>query len=84
MYHYMHLLKMTPEQALSAAEINYQQGKKGAFELKDLAEVMPRLIPLGQEYMSNKQVATDLVALLQCCASRPVRRRRPKPAPAMR
>ena len=65
MYHYMHLLKMTPEQALSSAQVNYQQGKKGAFELKDLAEVMPRLIPLGQEYMSSKQISTDLVALLQ-------------------
>ena len=65
MYHYMHLAKMSPEQALSASQVNYQQGKKGSFELKDLAGAMPRLIPLGQEYMSNKQVATDLVALLQ-------------------
>ena len=65
MYHYMHLLKFTPQQALSAAEINYQQGKKGAFELKDVAEVMPNMIPLAKGLMTPKQVSTDFVALLQ-------------------
>lgn len=65
LYHYMHLTHMSPNEALQSMQVNYLQGKMGALELKDLAELMPRMIPLGQEYMSDKQVSTELVALLE-------------------
>lgn len=65
LYHYMDLTHMSPNEALQSMQVNYLQGKMGALELKDLAELMPRMIPLGQEYMSDKQVSTELVALLE-------------------
>lgn len=63
---YMKLGKMSAEQAMGALEINYAQGKKGAYELKNMAHGMPQLFSLGTSFgMSGQQAATDLPALLQ-------------------
>lgn len=63
---YMKLGKMSAEQAMSALEINYAQGKKGAYELKNMAHGMPQLYSLGTSFgMTGYQAATDLPALLQ-------------------
>ncbi len=63
---YMKLGKMSALEAMGALEVNYAQGKKGAYELKNMAHGMPQLFSLGRTFgMSGYQSATDLPALLQ-------------------
>jgi hypothetical protein len=63
---YMGVVGMKPDQALRNLEINYKQGKEGAFELKDMARFMPSLGAAAKSYgLSGDQVGRDIPALLQ-------------------
>ncbi|MBY6243235.1 phage tail tape measure protein, partial [Methylosinus sp. Sm6] len=66
MFHYMELGGMKAVQAMEALEKNFVQGRRGAFELKDLAHGLPSLIALGRTYgLTGEQLSTDLPAVLQ-------------------
>lgn len=66
MYHYMELAGLDAQRSMEALEKNFLQGRKGAFELKDLAHGLPSLIGLGKTYgLTGEQLSTDLPALLQ-------------------
>ncbi|PWB84384.1 MAG: phage tail tape measure protein [Methylocystaceae bacterium] len=65
-YHYMELNKLSPEKAIAALEVNYLQGRKGAYELKDLARGIPSLTALAKSYgLTGEQSARDIPAILQ-------------------
>ncbi|MCC2112842.1 MAG: hypothetical protein KDJ16_12475 [Hyphomicrobiales bacterium] len=58
--------RMSPSRAMSALEINFGQGKKGSYELKDLAKGLPELLGIGTDFgLSGYQAATNLPAVLQ-------------------
>ena len=68
MYHYMELNHLTEQQAYEALSINYAQGKKGAYELKNMAQGLPKLEGLAMDYYGKNagwQVAVDIPAALQ-------------------
>ena len=66
MFHYMELNKLNAQQAITALEVNYAQGKKGAYELKNMAMGLPKLEGLGLSYgLTGEQAARDLPAVLQ-------------------
>jgi len=66
MYHYMEIGHLSAEKALAALQVNYDQGKKGAYELKNLAHGLPQLLGLGKDFgLTGIQSATDLPAILQ-------------------
>ncbi len=68
MYHYMELNHLTEQQAYEALAITYAQGKKGAYELKNMAAGLPKLEGLAMDYYGKKagwQVAVDIPAALQ-------------------
>jgi len=68
MYHYMELNHLTEQQAFEALSINYAQGKKGAYELKNMAQGLPKLEGLAMDYYGKNagwQVAVDIPAALQ-------------------
>ncbi len=68
MYHYMELNHLTEKQAYEALSINYAQGKKGAYELKNMAQGLPKLEGLAMDYYGKNagwQVAVDIPAALQ-------------------
>ena len=68
MYHYMELNHLTEHQAYEALAINYAQGKKGAYELKNMAHGLPKLEGLAMDYYgknAGQQVAVDIPAALQ-------------------
>lgn len=65
-FHYMHLGHMSAQGALDQLKVNFLQGQKGAYELKDLAHGLPSLLALGKTYgMTGAQIGTDIPALLQ-------------------
>ena len=64
----MHYIQggLSPGQALQALEAQYVQGKRGAYELRDLAHGMPGLLTLGRDFgLTPQQAATDTSAMLQ-------------------
>jgi len=66
MFHYMELNKNSAQEAMDNLKVNFVQGRRGAYELKDLAHGMPSQIALGRAYGLDKhQTAVDLPALLQ-------------------
>lgn len=68
MYHYMELNHLTEQRAYEALSINYAQGKKGAYELKNMAAGLPKLEGLAMDYYGKNagwQVAVDIPAALQ-------------------
>ncbi len=57
---------MSAQKAMAALEVNYDQGKRGSYELKDMARGLPELLGIGRSYgMDGYQAATDLPAILQ-------------------
>jgi TP901 family phage tail tape measure protein len=65
-YHYMELNGLSAQKSIEALEKNYLQGRKGAYELKDLAHGIPALSGLAKSYgLTGEQSAIDMPALLQ-------------------
>lgn len=63
---YVGVVGMTVEQALAKLQLNYAQGKEGAFELKDMARFMPSLGSMGRQWgLSRDEIGRDVPALLQ-------------------
>ncbi len=66
LYHYIELNGLSAQNAVSALEKNYLQGRKGAYELKDLARGIPALAGLAKSYgLTGEQAAIDIPAMLQ-------------------
>ena len=63
---YMSVGRLSAESAVNALEQNYAQGKKGAYELRDMVHGLPELYSAAMSLgATGSQAATDLPALLQ-------------------
>jgi hypothetical protein len=63
---YMDVGKLSPEQGLSALQRNYEQGQRGAYEMRDMVRGMPGLTAQGVGFgLTGEQAAVDMPAFLQ-------------------